>query len=333
MGIGKRILVTCGLLSGIMISSFASALEPTWPAPLERVPVPDTPGQPVIVNRLQLDVSDRMQGALSGLVRDRMGFYWSHTDDAGAGPDRTVSLVKLHITPVAAEVLEVVPLRDEAGNPVSGSMLDPEDVAVAPDGTLWLVDERYPLIVQVSRNGQILRRVEPPARYAARRTGQGFEGTALSPDGNVLYVMLQSGLTTDADRTLTWLLAYDIARGTFREYRYQLDNPSAYSYPEGVTALTGANGLVALGPSTLLVLERDNKAGDLARVKRVYRISIPDQPTDVPLAKELVIDLHALGYRLEKLEGMAVPAPNTMVLVNDNDGDELNETQVWYLQW
>lgn len=284
------------------------------------------------VKELRLQLPEGLPGALSGLYRDPEGFYWSHTDQGTGIPGFQVRLVKLKITPAQAKVLEVIPLRDEQGNPVTGDLLDPEDVLVAPDGTLWLTDEIYPLIVQVSRDGQILQRVTPPAKYAQRTSGRGFEGAAISPDGRTLYAILQTGLTTAADKSETWLLAYDMESGTFKEYRYQLDKPTAYDYPASVKPWIGANALASVGQNELLVLERDNLKDENARVKRVYRIALPHEPTDTPLEKELVLDLYALGYRLEKVEGLAAPHPNTLVLINDNDADSTLPTVVWYVQ-
>lgn len=290
-------------------------------------------GQNPRVRQSTLALSPELTGALSGLVRDPEGFYWSHTDQGTGIEGWLVRLVKLKVTPRGVEVLEIIPLRDEAGNPVLGDSLDPEDIVVAPDGTLWLSDEIHPLIVQVSREGQILRRVHPPQRYSARTSGRGFEGLALSPNGQTLYAMLQTGLATQEDRTLTWILAYDLTTGAFTEYPYQLDRPSDEAYLAGVKPWVGASGLAAVAPGVLLVLERDNQSGTNARIKRVYRVTVPDGAATGRLDKELVVDLYKLGYDLEKVEGMAVPHPNTMVLVNDNDGDLANPTVLWYLQW
>lgn len=274
-----------------------------------------------------------LEGTLSGLVRDPEGFYWTHTDGGSATAEWTVRLVKVKVTPSGAQVTEVIPMRDENGNVLTGDVFDPEDVVVAPDGTLWMVDEIHPLIVQVSRDGQILRRVEAPSKYKARVKGRGFEGAAMSPDGRTLFVILQTGLSTEADKTHTWLLAYDVATGTFKEYSYHLDRPSDYQYPEGVSAWVGANGLAVSGANELLVLERDNLAGEKARVKRIYRVQIPAEPTDAPLTKELHVDLLALGYDLEKVEGLAAPNPNSILVINDNDGNADIPTVLWQVQF
>ncbi|HEY3364109.1 MAG TPA: esterase-like activity of phytase family protein [Symbiobacteriaceae bacterium] len=288
---------------------------------------------PPRVHQLPLQLPPELPGTLSGLYRDPEGFYWSHTDQGTGIANWALRLAKLKITPSGAELLDVIPLRDEAGNQVYGDQLDPEDIAVAPDGTLWMVDEIYPLIFQVSRDGQILQRVKAPAKYSARVKGRGLEGVAVSPDGGTVYAMLQTGLSTEPDKTHTWLLAYDIATKTFKEYPYYLDQVADYHYPAGVNPWIGTNGLAATGPSELMVIERDNLSGANARVKRIYKVTVPAEPSNQPIQKELVVDLRALGYDLEKVEGLAVPHPNTMVLVNDNDANPDTPTVVWYLQW
>ena len=319
--------VSLWLSSSLAAGAPAETASPTGSAKAA-TPATPAPRSPRIT-QASVPYSDNLTGTLSGLARDPGGFYWSTTDGGPATPDWQVRLVKLKMSPSGARVLEVSPLKDEQGNIVTGDKLDPEDVTVAPDGTLWLVDEIYPAIVQVSREGQILRRVEAPPKYKARVKGRGFEGAAMSPDGQTLYIILQTGLSTETDPSHTWLLAYDLASGTFKEYPYQLDKPADYSYPAGTTPWIGANGLAAVGPNELLVIERDNLSGAKARVKRLYKIQVPAEPTDKPLEKTLYLDLLPLGYSLEKLEGVTVANRNSVLVINDNDGDTSIPTVIW----
>jgi hypothetical protein len=214
--------------------------------------------------------------------------------------------------------------------------LDPEGVAVAPDGTLWLVDESKPWILHVSRTGAILERIAPPANVQRRANNQGFEGVAVSPDGRTVYAILQSPPANEVaagNRLRTILLAYDIESRTFRQYRYQFDNPSLAGYPAGVSPRMGSSGLAVAGDDELFVIERDNldpRTGN-ARIKRVYQVEVPAQATETPLAKTLVVDLMKLGYPYEKLEGVASPHPRHLVIVNDNDGDLGVPTELWHM--
>lgn len=323
-------IVVAALLGGSVVRAESSSshllnklasLNVTGPANSPRIQV-----LPVATNQ-------NLPGTLSGLTRDPAGFYWSHTDGGSATTDWVVKLAKLKVTANGTEILEVIPMRDENGDIVTGDKLDPEDITVAPDGTLWMVDEIYPAIVHVSRDGQILQRVMPPEKYKGRTPGRGFEGGAMSPDGRTLYVMLQWGLSTESDKSHTWLLAYDTVAGTFKEYPYQLDRPSEYDYPQGAKPWIGTNGLAAVGTNELLVIERDNLSGADARVKRLYHVTVPDQPTAEPLKKDLAVDVHALGYVLEKLEGVAVGNSNTLLLINDNDANPNVPTNIWMLQF
>jgi len=106
---------------------------------------------------------------------------------------------------------------------------------------------------------------------------------------------------------------------------------------------------VSGGVGSLLVLERDNKSGDEARIKRVYRTSLdpllslpsigsssPATPQIPVLEKELVLDLVPIlesvyddgvdgGGRVavvEKTEGVALDADGNLWIVNDDDGGD-----------
>jgi hypothetical protein len=163
----------------------------------------------------------------------------------------------------------------------------------------------------------------------ARVNNQGLEGCALNEEGTKLFAILQSGLTTEADKLNTILLSYDLASGTFQQYTYRLDDPAAEPYGPGLTPRVGASAITAIGDNEFYVLERDNiavPAGGL--VKRVYRIQVPDLPTAQPLAKTLVIDLVDLGYLLEQPEGIAVRQDRLYV---SNDGSLAIPPEVWEL--
>ncbi len=274
---------------------------------------------------------DLTPGTLSGLTYDpEADVFWTHMDSGPGTSDWRIRLFQLRVRHGRVEVLSSITVTDEDGRVVTGEELDPEDIVLAPDGTFWMVDEYGPWLLQLDRNGRIIHRVEPPARFRDRVLGQGFEGVAISPDGQTVYAFLQSGLSGERDRTQTWLLAYDVSTETFREYPYKLDDPTAVAYPPGVKASTGGNGLVCVDQGRLLIIERDNKGGEQARIKRIYQVDVPATPSGT-LNKSLVADLTLLGYRHEKLEGITRVGPGRVAVINDNDGNPEIPTAIWFL--
>ena len=93
----------------------------------------------------------------------------------------------------------------------------------------------------------------------------------------------------------------------------------------------GLSDLTPLGDGAFVVLERDNQIGDLARVKRLYRVSTEGaapapagQPIPVlkkTLMRDLLADLRAPGGAvIEKVEGFAISGGGEAFAVTDNDG-------------
>lgn len=288
-------------------------------------------------------------GSLSGLAYDASnGTWWTH-DDNRTGTVTYPTIFNFRVVGDSVEILSETPLRDENGNnvvaspsstvPTDTTGLDPEGIVVAPDGTFWMIDEENETYLHVSREGQILSRhyapgfrgsnsPTPDAGPETRVRGAGFEGVALSPDGQTVYGGHQTALATfpAGEADVTFIVALHVPTETWRTYKVPLDPVSAYDY-------TGApapaprmgmhdlffDGYDAQGREQLIWMERDNKRDNFARDKRIYRVTLPDYATydNSVLPKELQVDLVAQGYLLEKPEGL-VRLGNKYYVVNDN---------------
>lgn len=227
---------------------------------------------------------------------------------------------------------------DLLGNPLE---LDPygadmEGVAVADDGSFWMVDEYRPAIYHFDPAGVLINRYVPegsnheedgievgvealPEVLAQRRANRGFEAVALH--NGILYAFIQSPLDnpdTDNDAnskasTLARIIAFDTAAATtIGQYLYVLDGG----------AVDKIGDAVALPDGDFLVIERDDAIGPDAQ-KFIYKVSLAnatnihartDLPVEanrglerqsalglaragiVPAAKSLFVDLGALGY-------------------------------------
>ncbi len=183
-----------------------------------------------------------------------------------------------------------------------------------------------------------------PAVYAQRRNNRGFEAVAL--EGNKLYAFIQSAIdnpdvandaTSRGSLNLRILEFNIVTKQVTGEYLYRL---------EGLPATDKIGDAVSLGNGKFAIVERDDN-GTSASNKLIYQIDLAgatninnpanftlpagktiEQLTPVELAaanitlvtKSLIANAAELGYTgVEKLEGLALVAPNTLALINDND--------------
>jgi len=174
-------------------------------------------------------------------------------------------------------------MHDTDGDPLVGAAgafddrFDPEGIRVSSTGTLFVSDEYGPYIVEMDRQGNVLRRIAVPADFAianpsadptaeltgntsGRQANRGMEGLAISPDGTTLFGIMQNALlqdnaltpgTVDRVSVYTRILRIDLATGATEEYVYPL---VAANRGQGVSEI------LAINDDELLVLERDNRS-------------------------------------------------------------------------
>ncbi|QEI43442.1 3-phytase [Dolichospermum sp. UHCC 0315A] len=188
-----------------------------------------------------------------------------------------------------------------------------------------------------------------PAVYGQRRNNRGFEAVAL--EGSKLYAFIQSAIdnpdnasdTTSRNSRNLRILEFDIiSKQVTGEYLYLLDNITA----AGNAKTDKLGDAVSLGNGKFAIVERDD-LGTNASNKLIYQINLagatninnsanftlpagktieqltPAELTTAkitPVSKSLIANAAQLGYTgVEKLEGLALVAPNTLALINDND--------------
>jgi hypothetical protein len=308
-------------------------------------------------------------------------------DGAAAFPCR-VHEARIVIDPAASpavrfELLSTHLLLDERGRRFMGSSgaydtadqaaglrLDPEGVRVSPTGTLWMSDEYGPWIDEFSAGGKHLRRIAPPEAYrvkvpdgdpanelppantSGRQGNRGFEGLAISPDGETLWAIPQSPLIQDGavdgrNKRIGLnirILELNLRSGATRQLVYQLD-----------THGNGVSEILAIDDHRLLVIERDGGEGAKAEEKRIVRIdtrgatdvsavaALPSRslpPEIVPVTKKEFIDLLEPRFRLagsefpEKVEGLAfgpdqADGSRTLLVATDNDFRDGVPSWIW----
>jgi hypothetical protein len=215
------------------------------------------------------------------------------------------------------EVLKTVLLHDRDGKEMTGLApqvsdkplpqmrdgrvcIDPEAIALAPDGTVYISDEYGPMLYQFNRDGKMIRFIGPPANYlpraadgkidyeskniaSGRVSNHGFEGMALSADGKQAALILQNGLIQDGGKNarLTRMLVVDLATAQpVAEYAYEFPdaesmelNRSQRKHNRVKQNDLSISELTTLDPSRFLALERDNFGanGDIDFKTPVYK--------------------------------------------------------------
>ena len=247
--------------------------------------------------------------------------------------------------------------------PFNPNGLDTEGLVRTTAGDFWISEEYSPSIVHVDRTGKVIKRYIPeglnlegtdypvakvlPSIYGKRKINRGFEGIALSMDEKTLYMVLQSPLLNPDRKTgevsrNTRVLVFDIpSEKVTAEYVYRFDVSKEFDpNPKNTPDEMKLSGVIAMNPTTLLILERTDLVAklysvDLSQATNVLGSKWNDAktaPTLEALAdpataevrvlpKSLVLDLSSLAGMPEKIEGIALIDQNTIAVSNDNDFD------------
>ncbi len=291
-------------------------------------------------------------GGLSGLTYDpACDLFYALTDDRGYVAPPRVYILKLELDGPSVRPLEVMTLRDERGEPFGDGVLDPESVALAADGTLWVGTEGEahrglaPRVLGFRLDGALISELEVPRAYLPGegrgvRSNHGFEGLSVSRDGSRIIAAVESALVQDGRNadlehgTVVRLVIFDPETGrAVAERGYRVEPvPDEPVPPDGYRSI-GVSEILALDGDRVLVVERSFSAG----VGNTVRLFLADLatgddvtgaaslPADVkPVHKRLIADLADLGIDPDNLEGLSfgpvlADGRPTLVMVADNN--------------
>ena len=268
---------------------------------------------------------------------------------------------------------------DLNGNLIPGdpSGLDTETLARLPDGSFIVGEEYGSSILEIAADGTVTRRHVPagveaeleaadyevvgslPVIIDKRTLNRGIENVAVSADGALLYVLMQSPLANPDNAAYKKSAAtrlWKIERATGKvlgEYVYQLDDATSFAAdnkkePQKQNAVR-LSEMIALGPDKLMVIERISKTTKFYTVSLADGKSLDPAYDDVatspsleqlsaaeieakgikPLVKTLVLNSDDVGNMPKKIEAVAVMSPTEMIVLSDSDfGIEGDETQI-----
>lgn len=222
----------------------------------------------------------------------------------------------------------------------ASATLDPEGIAVGPDGNFWVGSEgnagsRPNLVLKVdASNGAVLSETGLPPEMVDMRRGNGIEGIAATgtAGAEVVYVAIQRSWPDegDIDEVNTKIGRYEVATANWSFVHYPLE-------AEGGGDWIGLSELTDLGDGKFAVIERDKGWGPTtgfnAELKAIYGIDLGsaefraygDTNGLATIEKELLYDALPLMeatsiWTAEKLEGFAVAADGKAYIATDNDG-------------
>lgn len=221
---------------------------------------------------------------------------------------------------------------------LTGGDFDIESVRVVDDGTLWFGDEFGPFLLHTDHNGKVLDAPVPLPGVKSPQNpflnggtpnlprSKGFEGMAVSCDGDTLYPMLEGPLTTDPDQRRLIINEFDVThkRYTGRQWFYRLELPTQTGQSIG--------DFTQVGDRRFLVIERDNFEGALAAFKKIFLVDFDDVDANGFLVKHQVADLlnikdpNNLGgfgptfrFPFQTIESVIVLDERHLGVLNDNN--------------
>lgn len=270
-------------------------------------------------------------GALSGLTADpqAQGILYAVNDSYYKGQPR---IFRIDANQHPAKITAVTDITRD-GKPAQ--KLDLEGVAADGQGGFWLASEGNAkkdvphAVHHMNADGEITQTIALPDVLLQQQTRFGAEGIVLLND--TLWVAIQRPWGDDPAHH-TKLLAYNLNSETWKAVHYPLERAS-----EGWVGLSE----LEVHDDHLYVIERDNRIGEQAALKSLYKVALSDlqpRPLDQTLpvvsktlVRDLIPDLRSLnGYVTDKVEGFAVDTTGNGYLVTDNDGvDDSSGETVW----
>lgn len=236
---------------------------------------------------------------------------------------------------------------------LTGADFDPESMQRAPDGTYWIGDEFGPYLLHFSAEGVLLdapillphplnpaqelrspqnqwnkaqiNYVEPLVQQSG-----GFEGMAISPDGQYLYPLIEKPIKSlhDSERHLL-ISQFDLKKKAYtgQYYWFALDSKA-----------TNIGDFQLFNDKQGVIIERDATQNNLGGYKKLIRIQL--NASGQLVSREDLVDLMQIAnpdllyatarngdlgtgqnfaFPFETIEDIVIENGNTLTVINDNN--------------
>ncbi|WP_025096159.1 esterase-like activity of phytase family protein [Acinetobacter soli] len=236
---------------------------------------------------------------------------------------------------------------------LTGADFDPESMQRAPDGTYWIGDEFGPYLLHFSAEGVLLDAPIPllhplnPAQELRSPQNQwnkaqinyveplvqqsgGFEGMAISPDGQYLYPLIEKPIKSlhDSERHLL-ISQFDLKKKAYtgQYYWFALDSKA-----------TNIGDFQLFNDKQGIIIERDATQNNLGGYKKLIRIQL--NASGQLVSREDLVDLMQIAnpdllyatarngdlgtgqnfaFPFETIEDIVIENGNTLTVINDNN--------------
>jgi hypothetical protein len=212
------------------------------------------------------------------------------------------------------------------------------------DSKGMIITRLVPQTLKLSEPGYEVLDVLPEV-LLKRKTNRGFEGISISPDGKTLFAIMQSPLSDPSEQIgessrNVRLVVVDVSSAPKMLGMYLYQNEEAKDVGAAEQDDIKIGDLAAISNTRLLVAERSSSTA--VEFRKVFAIELEDASKIVPrwtssrpleqmsdselkkvsvkpMAKREIVDLAALGYKHELVEGLAIVDDQTLAVVNDNN--------------
>lgn len=229
-------------------------------------------------------------------------------------PDLIPSIWKLKLSGNKLEILERITIKQPDGTPITGLPnlpgidehaydwsgehhvgydphgLDLEGIAYNPrDNTFWLCDE-YKSLINVRRDGTIIRRIVPqgfsamlgtsyvqdglPEYFSMMPRNRGFEAIAVSRSGDLVFGAAQTPLNNPSaavgNNSLNNRIVVLDSRTGHQVAEYLYIREDVANYPGVNQVDVNIGDIYALENDRLVVVERDKFASANSQLKKIY---------------------------------------------------------------
>lgn len=238
-------------------------------------------------------------GGLSSVVYDATNNVYYAVSDAQTGSRFyrfTVDLTDGALDAGDVTFTGVTSLTDSNGTAYAPGTIDPEGIALAEDGRLFVTSEGFsnslvaPFLAIYGADGRQTGSIDVPSQYdpvkdngvlvSGVRHNLAFESLTITPDQRFLYTATEGALVQDGpaanldDGTFARVLKFDLATGDLvAEYFYETEEVAEAPVPENGFFVQGLVELTALdNAGTFLSLERSFSAG-VGNTVKLFQVS------------------------------------------------------------
>ena len=327
---------------------------------------------------------DTVVGGLSGLTYDaKRGVYYAVCDDRGENQPPRYYTLQIDLDPTGIKEVRIVGVTffdsDAATpgvQPYERNDSDLEDIQLLADDTLLVSSERdrdgKPWVRRFALDGTLLGELPLPTRYITAtepgedgrprvtrgvRSNLGFEGMALTPSQETLYLANEEALAQDGPIATTQvgtnvrilrMELYGAEGRATSEHVYPVEKVFTPPVPADQFADNGVSAMLWIRPQLpqfdMLVMERSFATG-VGNDVNVYGVVLADA-TDVrdvealpapytgrPVQKTLLANMGALGIAADNLEALALGPllPNgkqSLIVMSDDNFSSFDPPQV-----